>query len=95
MHLASDVGFIECVKFLIKKGINDNLTSDKGLTPLHRAVLMNNYEIAEYLISNGADVMQKLQDKNKRQYFYRPAGTQLKKRLPCVNFLLKTVQNLI
>ena len=40
---------------LIKKGYDINETSEKGLTPLHSAVIINEPELVIYLLERGSD----------------------------------------
>lgn len=49
-------GNINAVQRILKEGAKVNVRGDKGLTPLHAAVLNNQTEIAKLLISKGADV---------------------------------------
>lgn len=53
-----DKGHLPLVSFFIEKGayVNRQINDDTGDTPLHSAVELANYEIAELLLSNGADV---------------------------------------
>jgi len=48
------------VQKLIKKGNDINATKENGLTPLYSACGRGYFEIADYLITSGADVNQKL-----------------------------------
>lgn len=58
LGLASFFGNTEMVKILIDHGANPNTASNNQfkVTPLHSACAVSNYDIAEILIKNGADV---------------------------------------
>jgi ankyrin repeat protein len=58
LGLASYFGHFTLVKDLLDKGADPNTPSDNQLkvAPLHSACAISNYEIAELLIQNGADV---------------------------------------
>ena len=50
---------LECVRWIISKGVNMNFKSPGGYFPLHSCIdrdLPNKYEIMQLLIDNGADV---------------------------------------
>jgi len=53
---AARKGDIEQVKSLISKGVDINVTDDKGRTPLHYAAEHSHREVSELLIAEGADV---------------------------------------
>lgn len=55
LHDAIRTKNIELVKVLVSPE-NINLKNESGTTPLHIATQLNQYEIAKYLISKGADV---------------------------------------
>ncbi|XP_068565601.1 transient receptor potential cation channel subfamily A member 1b isoform X2 [Cebidichthys violaceus] len=59
LHLACTQGAIEVVKLMLSSfnQVEDviNLTDGAGQTPLHRATIFDHIELAEYLISLGAD----------------------------------------
>ena len=61
LHNASTNGNLECVKFLIENGCKF-LKNDSGNTPLHRAVLLEHFDIVKELL-NGFDDIDVL-DKN-------------------------------
>lgn len=58
LGLASFFGHVELVALLIEKGANPAIAANNPykVTPLHSACAISNYEIAELLIKNGADV---------------------------------------
>jgi ankyrin repeat protein len=45
----------EEVKALLKEGADINAEGSSGNTPLHGALILNNYETAKFLLDNGAD----------------------------------------
>ncbi len=48
---------LETVRYLVEDlGADVNSSDDKGYTPLHGAALMNNFELIDYLVGNGANV---------------------------------------
>ena len=49
-------GNIEAVKHHLDAGVDVNVKDEGGETPLHVAALMNNAEVAELLIDEGAEV---------------------------------------
>lgn len=48
-------GCLECVKAILKKGVNINLPDPDGVTPLMVAIDSFNFEVAKYLLSQGAN----------------------------------------
>jgi len=54
--IASDLGYLDLVKYLVEKGADVNAKSKDGTTPLIIASSWGNIEIVEYLIEKGADV---------------------------------------
>ena len=58
LGLASFFGHIDIVKSLLSKGANPNIAANNQfqVAPIHSACAISNYEIAEILIKNGADV---------------------------------------
>ena len=57
LHYAIDNNKVISFNFLVRQfvGENINLKDFTGLTPLHYAVLVNNMEIMEILLKNGAN----------------------------------------
>ena len=58
---AARQGNIEAVKQYLADGVDVNAKDDWGKTPLHSTAEMRRKEIAELLITNGADVNEKVQ----------------------------------
>jgi ankyrin repeat protein len=57
LHMAcSDVDICE---ILINAGASVNSSDNDGWTPLHHSILEEDFEVAEYLISCGADIFSK------------------------------------
>lgn len=58
IHLASSVGNIELVKFLVEPPINEdpNLVRLNNFSPLHSASMKGNTDVVKYLIEKGANV---------------------------------------
>lgn len=55
MYLAIEKDNIEIITILIEKGISINCRDRDNRIPLHYAATTNKYEVAVYLINNGAD----------------------------------------
>lgn len=55
---------IKTVEFLVKNGVNPNITDDDGKTVLHYAISLENFAIVETLVKNGASF--KVRDANNR-----------------------------
>lgn len=53
--LAARKGIQSLVSKLAKAGVNLNITSAYGATPLYHAVMSKRYEVAQFLLKNGAD----------------------------------------
>lgn len=49
-------GDLESVKSLIEQGVNVNVENKNGDTPFVKAVMCGHFEVADYLISNGANI---------------------------------------
>lgn len=59
LHLAAAHGHIDVVHFLLScHRFNVDMPNEHGNTPLHYACFWNHLEISEYLIKNGASLMQ-------------------------------------
>ena len=56
LHLAALHGYLDIVKWLIKKGANVNAKNRKEHTALHLAVHNAHKEVIRYLIQQGADI---------------------------------------
>ena len=58
LGLASFFGHLDLIKWLLANGANPNIAANNPMkvTPLHSACAISNFEIAELLIQNGADV---------------------------------------
>lgn len=69
MHLAAEKGSVDLIKVLMKSGGNIHQTSYMG-TPLHVAMIYNNYEVFEYLLQNNADINQIVSPRNENAYHY-------------------------
>lgn len=61
---ASQSGKLEIVELLLKNGANVNYKNEYGQTALSRAVMVKKYDVAIFLLQNGADYKQPI--------FYRP-----------------------
>jgi len=56
MHLAASFGPKSLISKMIRLGAEVNMKDFKGQTPLHKAVMTNSVEVAEFLLQKGADV---------------------------------------
>ena len=56
IELASRLGHLKIVKYLVEHGANVNTMNREGQTPLNSAARWGNIDIVKYLISKGADV---------------------------------------
>lgn len=71
MHYAAELGNLELVKFLIKKGSHLNPAMKSGGTPLSVAINFNKKEIIKVLLEAGVDPNYKLGDSDsKRSHFH-------------------------
>lgn len=55
LHYCSTEGHLDAVKFLFNLGANPNSRNRSGDTPLFSAILSNDFEMVELLLSLGAD----------------------------------------
>ena len=63
IHHAAKLGYTEVIKALLSKsGSNPNGKDRFDETPLHYAVVNGHRDTVEFLVSNGADVVQELLD---------------------------------
>lgn len=56
---AIDCASLECVKWMLLKGVNLRFMDEEGYSPLHRCIdrkRADKYEILQLLIDNGADI---------------------------------------
>ena len=56
LHIASSVGNINTIKYLLELGTNINSISNQGHTPVYNATLLGRFEIVKYLVEQGADI---------------------------------------
>ncbi|MGV8119912.1 MAG: ankyrin repeat domain-containing protein [Candidatus Xenobiia bacterium LiM19] len=56
LHLASEMGYSDIVKLLVKKGAPVNVRDFHAMSPLHWASLYGRTEVIEYLLANKADI---------------------------------------
>ena len=56
IHLAAQIGSVRQLRRCLRRGVDVNLMDDSGVTPLHLAVGYGHLDVAEYLLSNGANV---------------------------------------
>jgi len=54
LHQAAERGDLAEVKRLVGSGIDVNILDERGETPLWSAIPMKHFEIANFLVSNGA-----------------------------------------
>jgi len=64
LMLASEYGQFEIVKYLIEE-CNANIEAGNGITSLSEAILYDHFAIAKYLIENGANYEELLEDLEK------------------------------
>ncbi len=55
LFLAAAYGYLDVVKFLVRRGANLNLAHNEGWNPLHQAAYNQHKAVVVYLIENGAD----------------------------------------
>ncbi|OEJ14463.1 hypothetical protein BFL38_06435 [Brachyspira hampsonii] len=56
LHLAVQIGNADVVAALIERGANVNVINDRGVSPLHTAIIKNQpEEVIKILLDNGAD----------------------------------------
>lgn len=56
LHLAVQIGNADVVEALLSKGANVNAINDRGVSPLHTAIIKNQPEdVIKVLLDNGAD----------------------------------------
>jgi len=66
---AAEIGTVDDVKYFVEqKGVDVNITNDKGSIPLHRAVDNPDINVMKYLVSKGANVNAKNNDGNTPLY---------------------------
>ena len=56
IHVAAFLGNIDDIKNFVETGTSIDISDDRGLTPLHYAVMEGQYDIVKFLIAKGADV---------------------------------------
>lgn len=56
LHLAALGGYLDIVKYLVKKGASINVKNRKNQTPLHLAVHNAHKDIIKYLVTHGAEI---------------------------------------
>ncbi len=56
LHLASQEGHVEVVRFLIEHGVNAAAQDQCGWTPLHRASKRGHLDLARFLIEHGTNI---------------------------------------
>lgn len=55
LHLASEKGRIDCVRYLCEQGLNIDKQDDSKFTALHYAAVNGHLKCVQYLIDHGAD----------------------------------------
>ena len=56
LSLAAQIGSLEIVKILVEEGANVDSTNEWGSTALFYALEANHFDIADYLLEEGADI---------------------------------------
>lgn len=59
LHVATRVGFIECVNYLIENGARINDKDCEGDTPIHDAIRLARPKVVRSLILHGANMSMK------------------------------------
>lgn len=59
LHIASLSGDLPAVKLLFTGGADPRLRTQQGMTALHLAMEMNRFQIVEYFLSQGANILKK------------------------------------
>ena len=54
LHLAVESGNVKLVEYLVETGVNINHQDEDGWTPLHLASLLEDIDVIESLLKNGA-----------------------------------------
>jgi len=62
LHRAAARGALESVQCLLDFGTDMEITDDKGLTPLHKAVINHQLSVVEELLQRGANMLVRRQD---------------------------------
>ena len=57
LHVASEMGVTEFVDKLLQEAVDINSEDSQKQTPLHYASMNGNFEMAEFLIQKGANVV--------------------------------------
>ena len=55
LHVAASKGSIEVLELLVARGVDVDVVSRRGFTPLHRAIFFREKEAAKKLLELGAD----------------------------------------
>ena len=59
LHVATRVGFAECVNYLVECGARINQEDSNGDSPIHEAVRLGHVRVVKSLIVHGADLFTK------------------------------------
>ena len=84
LHLASQKGDFQTVKYLISHGANIESKDTNGVTPLYIASRNGHIEIVKYLISHGANIESKTNQDATPLHF-----ASYKNHLQIVEYLIK------
>lgn len=72
---AAKAGYLNCVKVLVEHGADVNRAEkDRGFTPLLGALYMLHFDVADYLIEQGADPQHSMQDGGNAISIVTPIG---------------------